>query len=69
MEATHSEGWSPMAYEEESGISFILQLVAPGQFRQQIIHKLHRGTIGGHLGTEKTHSRVRECFLLAGVLE
>ena len=53
-------------YEEESGNSFILQLVVPGQFRQQIIHELHSGTMGGHLDTEKTHSRVKERFYWPG---
>lgn len=54
------------AYEEESGNSCILQLVVPGQFREQIIHELHSGTMGGHLGTEKTHGRVKERFYWPG---
>ena len=52
--------------KEDSGNSFILQLVVPSQFRQQIIYELHSGTMGGHLGTEKTHSRVKERFYWPG---
>ena len=54
------------AYKEESGNSFILQLVGLAQFRQQIIHKLHSGSMGG--GNEDSQQS-QEALLLAGILE
>ena len=54
------------AYKKEDGGSVMLQLVVPGQYRQQVVQELHSGDMGGHMGTEKTHGRLKERFYWLG---
>ena len=38
----------------------VLQLVVPASLREEVLQELHAGVTGGHLGEEKTLSRLRE---------
>ena len=49
-------------YEAEDGHSHTLQLIIPKKHRKEIIQELHDGIMGGHLGPEKTHSRLKQRF-------
>ena len=42
------------------GTTITLQLVVPGKYRQQIVQELHSGALGGHLGADKTHGKLKE---------
>lgn len=35
-------------------------------FRQEILQQLHSGPVGGHLGTDKTHSKVKQRYYWPG---
>ena len=63
---TVKDGLLWRAYEEENSESVTLQFVVPGQYRQRILQELHSGAMGGHLGTEKTHGRLKERFYWPG---
>lgn len=56
-------------YEDVSGTSTWLQLVVPQSLREEILQNLHAGTLGGHLGAEKTLAKVKERFYWPGVQE
>jgi len=43
-----------------------LQFIVPKIHRSEILPTLHEGTAGGHLGQDKTFSRVKECFYWPG---
>lgn len=53
-------------YESVDGTTTTLQLVVPRKYRQQIVQELHSGALGGHLGADKTHGRVKERFYWPG---
>ena len=53
-------------YESVDGTTFTLQLVVPGKYRQQIVQELHSGALGGHLGADKTHAKLKERFYWPG---
>ena len=42
------------------------QLVVPKKFRREILRDLHEGVTGGHLGQEKTLSKLKERFYWPG---
>ena len=42
------------------------QLVIPEKFRLDILKELHKGVTGGHLGQEKTVSKLKERFYWSG---
>ena len=52
-------------HEDVNGRSH-LQVVAPKVSRSDILHHLHDGIAGGHLGEAKTLSRLRERFYWPG---
>jgi len=43
-----------------------LQLVVPVCFRNEVLQELHAGVVGGHLGHDKTLSRLKERFYWPG---
>ena len=43
-----------------------LQLVVPSVYRDDILQELHAGVVGGHLGQDKTLSRLKERFYWPG---
>ncbi len=47
-------------YEDSRGSTSHLQMVVPSALRANILHELHGGAIGGHLGAEKTIGRLKE---------
>jgi len=47
-------------YEQLSGRGVILQLVVPESLREAVLMDMHEGELGGHLGVDKTISRVKE---------
>ena len=53
-------------YEDKDGKHYGLQLVVPFSHRCKIVAKFHSGALGGHLGAEKTHSRIKERFYWPG---
>ena len=44
----------------------IHQLVIPLSKRSEVLKEMHEGTLGGHLGDDKTLARVRERFYWPG---
>ena len=55
-------------YESVDGTTITLQLMVPGKYHQQIVQELHRGALGGHLGADKTHAKLKERFYWPGYL-
>ena len=43
-----------------------MQLVVPCAMRREILDELHSGAVGGHLGAEKTLSKLKERFYWPG---
>ena len=46
------------------GTTTTLQLVLPGQYRQQIVQELHSGVLVDHLGADMMHGRVKNMHVL-----
>ena len=53
-------------YEAEDGYSHTLQLIVPQKYREGIVQELHNGIMGGHLGPEKTHNKLKQRFYWPG---
>ena len=53
-------------FADSSKSQYWVQLVVPKKYRSEILAALHDGVAGGHLGQEKTFSRVRERFYWPG---
>ena len=51
---------------EDANITW-LQLVVPHAIREEILQELHAGALGGHLGEEKTSSKVKLRFYWPGM--
>ena len=51
---------------EDANITW-LQLVVPHAIREEILQELHAGALGGHLGEEKTSSKVKQRFYWPGM--
>ena len=43
-----------------------LQMVVPASLREEVLSDLHKGSLGGHLGTDKTLGRLKERFYWPG---
>ena len=54
-------------YEDTQRHSVRLQLVVSHSMRKQVLHELHVGALGGHLGEEKTLLKVKERFYWPGM--
>ena len=64
MEATIYLQWSH--YEDANGNEKWTQLVVPKSLQKEVLHSLHNGIAGGHLGEEKTLNKLRERFYWPG---
>ena len=53
-------------YESADGTTLTLHLIVPGKYCKQIVQELHSGALGGHLGADKTHGKLKECFYWPG---
>ena len=53
-------------FESQDGTSSYLQWVVPSSLQKEILDELHGGTQSGHLGEEKTLSRLKERFYWPG---
>ncbi len=53
-------------FESPDGSTHHLQLVVPRTLRENILREVHGGALSGHLGTEKTLSRLKERFYWPG---
>ena len=55
-------------FESQDGrtCSSVVQQVIPEVLLEEVLKDLHEGTMGGHLGTEKTLARLREQFYWHG---
>ena len=51
-------------FESKEGTSS--QLIVPREIRKEVLHELHAGAVGGHLGEEKTLGRLKERFYWPG---
>lgn len=56
------EGVLHRKWEDESGKRITYQLLVPELYRADILKSLHDAVTAGHLGVNKTLSRVRERF-------
>lgn len=54
-------------WEDESGKRITYQLLVPELYRADILKSLHDAVTAGHLGVNKTLSRVRERFYWPGI--
>ena len=43
-----------------------LQLILPACFHKEVLHELHAGVVGGHLGQDKTLNCLKEHFYWPG---
>jgi hypothetical protein len=53
-------------FESEDGEDHSLQLVVPTKFRKEVLYQLHDAPLGGHLGADKTHSKLKQRFYWPG---
>ena len=53
-------------YWEPGGLQSIMQVIVPDALRDEILAELHRGALGGHLGVDKTLTRLKERFYWPG---
>lgn len=53
-------------FESDDGTTSRLQLIVPREIRKEILHELHAGAVGGHLGEEKTLGCLKERFYWPG---
>ena len=53
-------------YERPDHSTVILQQLVPESKRDEVLRELHEGTLGGHLGEDKTIARIKECFYWPG---
>ena len=53
-------------YIDTNGTSCI-QLIAPRAIREEILQEIHAGELGGHLGEDKTHSKIKQRFYWPGM--
>ena len=53
-------------YETADSSSTIAQIVVPKALRDEVLADLHEGTLGGHLGVDKTLARLKERFYWPG---
>ena len=60
------EGILYRKFEEENGRKSYLQLVVPKDLREEVLEESHAGSMGGHLGEDKTLARIREKFFWPG---
>ena len=53
-------------FEDEKGKAVMFQWVVPKQQRKEILHHLHGGPMGAHLGESKTLQKLKERFYWPG---
>ena len=53
-------------YEGADGLNTIAQIVVPKVLRDAVLADLHEGTLGAHLGVDKTLARLKEWFYWPG---
>ena len=53
-------------FESQDGTLSHLQLVVPEKLQKEVLNELHGGELSGHLGEEKTLSRLKERFYWPG---
>lgn len=53
-------------FDSPDGSSSTLQIIVPAVLRDEVLSDLHEGTIGGHLGIDKTLARLKERFYWPG---
>ena len=63
---TVKEGVLCRRFESPDGSSAALQIVVPSTLRKEVLADLHEGAMGGHLGCDKTLSRLKQRFYWPG---
>ena len=61
-----SNGILKRRFEGEKGKTVMFQWVVPKQQRKEILHHLHGGPMGAHLGESKTFQKLKERFYWPG---
>ena len=63
---TVKEGVLRRHFESPDGSSAALQIVLPSTLCKEVLADLHEGAMGGHLGCDKTLSRLKQRFYFPG---
>lgn len=53
-------------FEAPDGSSAVAQIVVPSALHEEVLSDLHEGVLGGHLGIDKTLTRLKERFYWPG---
>ena len=53
-------------YLNNDGTGFTFQLVIPNSMKAAVLHDVHEGVLGGHLGVDKSLSKLKERFYWPG---
>jgi len=61
--------WSAETDEDSGGGQSWQQLVVPHTLREEIMRELRSGALEGHLGVDKTVSKIKERFYWPGMFQ
>ena len=53
-------------FPSSTGTKYCDHMVVPVALRPVVLQELHEGTLSGHLGTENTTAKLKECFHWSG---
>ena len=53
-------------FENNAGTGCITQLVVPNSLKTAVLHGVHEGVLGGHLGVDKSLGKLKERFYWPG---
>ena len=62
------ERWYPLyhQYENPDDSTITLQQLVPESKKEEVLKEMHQRVLSGHLGEDKTLTRIKECFYWPG---